>query len=64
MGGDLITLNFKHKFLEHDLYKLYKGHFETVKRAAESKIFDFIAHLDNMKVFNYRPDEALPNGSI
>ncbi len=49
----------QHKFLEHDLYKLYKGHFETVKRAAESKIFDFIAHLDNMKVFNYRPDEAL-----
>ena len=48
----------QHKFLEHDLLQLYKEHFETVKRAAESKLFDFIAHLDNMKVFNYRPNEA------
>ncbi|MFJ8235423.1 histidinol phosphate phosphatase domain-containing protein [Ureibacillus sp. NPDC094379] len=46
------------KFLEYDLYELYKDHFETVKKAAESKLFDFVAHLDNMKVFNYRPDEA------
>ena len=48
----------QHKFLEHDLLQLYKDHFETVKKAAESKLFDFIAHLDNMKVFNYRPNEA------
>ena len=48
----------QHKFLEHDLLQLYKEHFETVKKAAESKLFDFIAHLDNMKVFNYRPNEA------
>ena len=44
--------------MEHDLHQLYKEHFETVKKAAESKLFDFIAHLDNMKVFNYRPNEA------
>ncbi|RHW36733.1 histidinol phosphate phosphatase domain-containing protein [Lysinibacillus yapensis] len=48
----------QHKFQEHDLHALYKDHFETVKKAAESNLFDFIAHLDNMKVFNYRPDEA------
>ena len=48
----------QHKFMEHDLLQLYKDHFETVKKAAESKLFDFIAHLDNMKVFNYRPNEA------
>lgn len=49
----------KDKFMEHDLLQLYKEHFETVKKAAESKIFDFIAHLDNLKVFNHRPDEDL-----
>lgn len=46
------------KFREHDLIQLYAGHFETVKMAAKSGLFDFIAHLDNMKVFNHRPDEG------
>lgn len=46
------------KFREHDLIQLYEGHFETVKMAAKSGLFDFIAHLDNMKVFNHRPDEG------
>lgn len=47
------------KFKEYDLVKLYEDHFSTVINAAESGIFSFIAHLDNLKVFNYRPDEAL-----
>jgi len=46
------------KFREHDLIQLYEGHFETVKMAAKSGLFDFIAHLDNMKVFNHRPNEG------
>lgn len=50
--------DLQQKFLEYDLLELYKNHFEVVKKAAESKMFNFIAHLDNMKVFNYRPDEA------
>ncbi|WP_414054260.1 histidinol phosphate phosphatase domain-containing protein [Macrococcus equi] len=48
-----------HKFEAYDLVALYEDHFETVMKAAESGIFSFIAHLDNLKVFNYRPDEAL-----
>ncbi|WP_062109831.1 histidinol phosphate phosphatase domain-containing protein [Bacillus niameyensis] len=48
----------QHKFQEYDLTELYKNHFETVKKAASSGLFDFIAHLDNIKVFNYRPSEA------
>lgn len=47
------------KFEEYDLVALYEDHFNTVIKAAESKIFSFIAHLDNLKVFNYRPDETL-----
>lgn len=46
-------------FEKYDLLKLYKEHFKTVEKAAASKMFDIIAHLDNMKVFNYRPEEAL-----
>ncbi|GAB2535784.1 histidinol phosphate phosphatase domain-containing protein [Gracilibacillus alcaliphilus] len=47
------------KFQAYDLLDLYKNHFETVKKAAASGLFDIIAHLDNLKVFNHRPDEAL-----
>lgn len=47
----------QHKFNDFDLYELYTNHFETIKRAAASGIFDFIAHLDNLKVFNHRPVE-------
>ncbi|WP_066188892.1 histidinol phosphate phosphatase domain-containing protein [Gracilibacillus timonensis] len=47
------------KFLDYDLLELYQNHFETVKRAAASNLFDIIAHLDNLKVFKHRPDEAL-----
>lgn len=47
------------KFNDYDLVELYTDHFNTVIKAAESGIFSFIAHLDNLKVFNYRPDEDL-----
>lgn len=47
----------QHKFTQYDLNDLYANHFETVKTAAASGLFDFIAHLDNLKAFNYRPDE-------
>lgn len=50
--------DLQQKFKEYDLKELYRNHFETVKNAANSKLFNFIAHLDNMKVFNYRPNEA------
>lgn len=47
----------QHRFNEVDLKELYANHFETVKGAAASGLFDFIAHLDNVKVFNHRPAE-------
>lgn len=47
----------KEKYEEKDLLALYLHFFEHLKQAAASGIFDIIAHLDNLKVFNYRPDE-------
>lgn len=44
-------------FREKDLYSLYKYAFEHVKKAAASGLFEIVAHLDNLKVFNHRPDE-------
>lgn len=49
--------DLQHLYKQYDLTELYSKHFATVKKAAESGIFDFIAHLDNLKVFNYRPEE-------
>ncbi|MGG5768015.1 histidinol phosphate phosphatase domain-containing protein [Bacillus wiedmannii] len=47
----------KEYFKEHDLYALYDTFFKTVECAVRSNLFDIIAHLDNIKVFNYRLDE-------
>lgn len=45
------------RFKGQDLPSLYEKHFALVERAIRSQLFDFVAHLDNMKVFNHRPDE-------
>jgi histidinol-phosphatase (PHP family) len=46
-------------FREKELVSLYRQLFDTVKGAIESGLFHLIAHLDNLKVFNHRPDEQL-----
>lgn len=50
--------DFQSLFEGRDLLALYRQGFEYVKQAARSGIFDMIAHLDNLKVFNYRPEES------
>jgi histidinol-phosphatase (PHP family) len=52
----------KHQFEQWNLMELYRYGFDHVKQAARSGIFDIIAHLDNLKVFNYRPDESQMSG--
>ena len=49
----------KERFEQVDLLELYQKHFHVVRQAIASGLFDFVAHLDNMKVFGYRPDESL-----
>ncbi|WP_042470609.1 histidinol phosphate phosphatase domain-containing protein [Bacillus ndiopicus] len=44
---------------EEALQQHYARFFTTVESMIESKLFDFVAHLDNFKVFNYKvQDEA------
>ncbi|QWH41463.1 MULTISPECIES: histidinol phosphate phosphatase domain-containing protein [Bacillus cereus group] len=47
----------KEYFDTHELHTLYHTFFATVESAVRSELFDIIAHLDNIKVFNYRLDE-------
>jgi histidinol-phosphatase (PHP family) len=49
----------QHLFLKYDLNCLYQDFFNVVEKAIRSKLFNFVAHLDNLKVFNFRPDESL-----
>lgn len=44
---------------ERDILELFRYGFEHVKQAARCGLFDIIAHMDNLKCFNYRPDESL-----
>jgi histidinol-phosphatase (PHP family) len=44
-------------FEEKNLLELYGKLFDNLAAAARSGLFNIIAHLDNLKVFNYRPDE-------
>jgi histidinol-phosphatase (PHP family) len=46
------------RFAETNLLALYRREFELVEGAIRSRLFDFLAHLDNLKVFGYRPDET------
>lgn len=41
-----------------DLKELYNRHYETVEKMIRSELFDFVAHLDNLKVFNFRVDDV------
>lgn len=44
-------------FLTYDLKELYAKFFETIEQLVDSKLFDIVAHIDNLKVFNYRVED-------
>jgi len=58
-GWGFDNLEAAYIFEKVDLMKLYKIHTSHVCQAIESQLFDIVAHLDNLKVFCYRPDEKL-----
>ncbi|MGG3643651.1 histidinol phosphate phosphatase domain-containing protein [Bacillus gobiensis] len=49
----------KSLFDERNLEDLYDRFFKTVEKGIRSNLFHIFAHLDNLKLFNYRPDENL-----
>nr|WP_237690790.1 PHP domain-containing protein [Paenibacillus caui] len=49
----------EYMFKDADLVKMYRNLFDHLLGSINSGLFDIIAHPDNLKVFNYRPDESL-----
>lgn len=47
------------QFEHYGLEDLYGRFFQIVEEAIRSGLFDFVAHLDNLKVFNFRPHEEI-----
>ncbi|WP_406687657.1 histidinol phosphate phosphatase domain-containing protein [Rossellomorea vietnamensis] len=47
------------RFEHYELVDLYGRFFQIVEEAIRSGLFDFVAHLDNLKVFNFRPHEEI-----
>ena len=45
------------RFESYDLRELYTCFYESVEKMIQSKLFDFVAHLDNLKVFNQRVED-------
>ncbi|UAL53554.1 histidinol phosphate phosphatase domain-containing protein [Metabacillus dongyingensis] len=48
-----------HEFENYDVHVLYETFFRIVEKAIRSDLFDYISHLDNIKVFGYRPHTDL-----
>lgn len=50
------------RFRGEELLSLYQQQFQVVEEAISSGLFNIVAHLDNLKVFGYRPaeEELLP----
>lgn len=38
-------------------YKVYEQYYDAVQKAARSRLYDFLGHIDVIKRFNMRPDE-------
>lgn len=50
-------------FLKYDLKELYSKFFETIELLVDSQLFDIVAHIDNLKVFNYRVEDEQFNNA-
>ncbi|MCA1020517.1 histidinol-phosphatase HisJ family protein [Halobacillus litoralis] len=48
---------YREEYEKRDLKEVYEQYFDRVVTLAESGLFDFVGHIDVIKVFGYRPDD-------
>lgn len=51
--------DFKDEYDRRDIKKVYEQYYDQIVTLAESKLFDFVGHIDLIKIFNYRPDDQV-----
>lgn len=54
-GIDL--MEFRDEYKRRNINEVYQAYFDQVVTLAESKLFDFVGHIDLVKIFSYRPDD-------
>jgi histidinol-phosphatase (PHP family) len=48
---------FKAEYEKRDIKEVYRQYFDQIVTLAESKLFDFVGHIDLVKIFSYKPDD-------
>ncbi|GAA0367122.1 histidinol-phosphatase HisJ family protein [Bacillus horti] len=56
-GIDL--MEYRSEYERRNILEVYEAYFDQVVTLAESKLFDFIGHIDLVKIFNYRPTDTV-----
>ncbi|MBB6451738.1 histidinol-phosphatase (PHP family) [Salirhabdus euzebyi] len=48
---------YRDEYEKRDIYEAYEQYFDQIVTLAESKLFDFVGHIDLIKIFSYKPDD-------
>lgn len=48
---------YKDEYERRDINEAYEQYFDQIVTLAESKLFDFVGHIDLIKIFSYKPDD-------
>jgi histidinol-phosphatase (PHP family) len=48
---------FRHEYEKRDIHGVYEAYFDQVVTLAQSRLFDFIGHIDLVKIFKYKPTD-------
>src|SRR5690625_6381134 len=48
---------YKAEYEKRDIKTVYQQYFDQIVTLAESKLFDFVGHIDLIKIFSYKPDD-------
>lgn len=48
--------DFKEEYEKRDIFETYEKYFDQVVTLAESNLFDFVGHIDLIKIFKYKPN--------
>jgi histidinol-phosphatase (PHP family) len=49
------NLETKNEYEKRDIFEVYEQYFDQVVTLAESGLFDFVGHIDLIKIFSYKP---------
>lgn len=49
--------DYKHEYEKRDIKEAYEQYFDQIVTLAESELFNFVGHIDLIKIFSYKPDD-------